>query len=265
MTTNLTIHHAGVTIPVTHGGRGRPIVVCPGLNTTQADLYDLAERLRRDHRVVTFDLRGHGLASAASAYTFAAFLGDLEAVLADPERLGLDAPPLLVGYSLGADLAVRYAAENPGRVGGLVLVDGANPVPVPLVTADVLPELRAMWTDLAARRRALRGTPRQVLLTGQEILDLNLEVDAVRSTILGAYAEIDRPISMIMSTAMAGDDAGVFAARLNRNWRAGVERLVRARPDVSASWLDAGHGLLFTHGREIAAIIRNAAGTLVEC
>ncbi len=40
--------------------------------------------------------------------------------------------PLVVGWSLGADLAVWYAAAHPGRVGGLFLIDGA--VPVNLVT-----------------------------------------------------------------------------------------------------------------------------------
>ncbi len=60
---HFTIHHDGVTIPVSRGGQGRPLVLCPGLSSTQADLREL---LRRDHDVVTFDLRGHGLASAAS-------------------------------------------------------------------------------------------------------------------------------------------------------------------------------------------------------
>lgn len=54
---HVTVHHDGVTIPVSRGGRGRPLVLCPGLNSTQADLHELTELLRRDHDVVTFDLR----------------------------------------------------------------------------------------------------------------------------------------------------------------------------------------------------------------
>ncbi|MCX4851508.1 alpha/beta fold hydrolase [Streptomyces sp. NBC_00893] len=57
---HFTIHHGGVTIPVSRGGRGRPLVLCPGLNSTQADLHELTGLLRRDHDVVTFDFRGHG-------------------------------------------------------------------------------------------------------------------------------------------------------------------------------------------------------------
>ena len=36
--------------------------------------------------------------------------------------------PILVGWSHGATIAVRYAAEHPGRVGGPALIDGAYPI-----------------------------------------------------------------------------------------------------------------------------------------
>jgi pimeloyl-ACP methyl ester carboxylesterase len=253
-TKHLTVH------PVSRSGRGRPLVLCPGLSSTQADLHELTGLLRRDHDVVTFDLRGHGLAPAADRYSFEAFLDDLGAVMAELERLDLPSAPVLVGYSLGADLAVHYASARPDTVAGLVLVDGANPLPEPIITEGDLPEFRAMWEEQATRHAAERGTASQVLLTAQEILDLNLEIDALRSGILlDRYRKIDRPISMVMSTSMAGDNGG-RAARLNRLWRAGIERLVRERPYISTTWLDADHQLVFTHAPEIARIIRGAHG-----
>lgn len=204
-TRHFTVHHDGVTIPVSRGGHGRPLVLCPGLNSTQADLHELTGLLRRDHDVVTFDLRGHGLASAADGYSFDAFLSDLFAVLADLERLDLPSPPVLVGYSLGADLAVHYAAERPDGVAGLVLIDGANPLPEPFITDADLPEFRAMAEDPATRREIEQamGTARQVLLTARHVLDLQLEMDVVRSAILDRYRKIDCPINMIMSTSVA--------------------------------------------------------------
>jgi len=263
MTTTMrhfTVHHDGVTIPVSRGGRGRPLVLCPGLSSTQAELHELAELLRRDHDVVTFDLRGHGLASAADRYSFEAFLGDLVAVLAALGRLDLPSAPVLVGYSLGADLAVHCVSECPDGVAELVLIDGANPVPAPFITEADLPEFRAMTEDLATRHEAARGTARQVLLTAQEILDLNVEIDVLRSGILDRYRKIDRPISMIMSTSMAGAGDEGRAPWRNQNWRAGIERLVRERPHVSTSWLDADHRLVLTHAPEIARIIRGTRG-----
>ncbi|MFE0381479.1 alpha/beta fold hydrolase [Streptomyces inhibens] len=257
---HFTVHHGGVTIPVSRGGRGRPLVLCPGLNSTQADLHELTELLRRDHDVVTFDLRGHGLASAADRYSFDAFLSDLVAVLAEVGRLDLPEAPVLVGYSLGADLVVHYASECPDTVAGLVLIDGANPLPEPFITDADLAEFRAMAEDLAARQEdeRARGTARQVSLTAQDIHDLNLEIDVVRSGILDRYRKIDRPISMIMSTSIAGDSGEGRAPRHNQLWRAGIERLVRERPHISTSWLAADHRLAFTHAPDIAEIIRSA-------
>ncbi|WP_406276317.1 alpha/beta hydrolase [Nocardia sp. NBC_00881] len=247
-------------ITVSRGGRGRPLVMCPGLSSTQADLQELTELLRRDHDVVTFDLRGHGLASAADRYSFEAFLGDLVAVLTELGCLDLPSPPVLVGYSLGADLVVHYASEHPDAVAELVLIDGANPVPEPFITEADLPEFHAMWEELATQHEAKRGTAHQVLLTAREILDLNLEIDVVRSGILDRYEKIDCPISMIMSTSMAGGSGEGHAPQRNQNWRAGIERLVRERPHISTSWLDADHGLVFTHAPEIARIIRSTQG-----
>nr|WP_236057548.1 alpha/beta hydrolase family protein [Streptomyces sabulosicollis] len=262
-TQHFTVHHDGVTIPVSRGGvsrggRGRPVVLCPGLNSTRADLHELTGLLRRDHDVVTFDLRGHGLASAADRYSFDAFRGDLFAVLAESERLGLPSPPVLVGYSLGADLAVHYASERPDAVAGLVLIDGANPLPEPFITDADLPEFRAMAEDPAMWREIerARGTARQVSLGPRDILDLQLEMDVVRAGILDRYRKIDCPIHLIMSTAIAGNSTEGRAPRHNRLWRAGVDRLVRERPDISATWLDTGHRLVFTHAREIAEIVR---------
>ncbi|GAA1706526.1 hypothetical protein GCM10009680_54080 [Streptomyces yatensis] len=259
-TRHRTVHHEGVTIPVSRGGRGRPLVLCPGLNSTQADLRELTGLLRRDHDVVTFDLRGHGLASAADRYSFDAFLSDLFAVLAYLERRGLPSPPVLVGYSLGADLAVHYAAERPDAVAGLVLIDGANPLPEPFITDADLPEFRAMAEDPETRREIERamGTARQVSLTAQDVLSLQLEMDVVRSAILDRYRRIDCPIHMIMSRSIAGDGTEGRAPRHNRLWRAGIDRLVRERPHISTSWLDADHRLAFTHAPDIAEIVRSA-------
>ncbi|WP_253774975.1 alpha/beta fold hydrolase [Goodfellowiella coeruleoviolacea] len=260
-THHFTVHHDGVTIPVSRGGRGRPLVLCPGLLTTQAGLHELAESLRCDHDVVTFDLRGHGRSSAAGRYSFAALLGDLVAVLAELARRGMPAP-VLVGHSLGADLIVHYAAEHPDAVAELVLIDGANPVPEPFITEADLPEFRAMAEDLRRETEPVRGTARQVLLTAREILDLNLEVDVLRSVILDRYRTISCPITAIMSTSMAGDSGAERARWRNQNWRAGVERLVRERPDITTGWLDAGHGLVVTHAVEIAQLIRGTPGAV---
>ncbi|MFI6044143.1 alpha/beta fold hydrolase [Nocardia sp. NPDC051321] len=265
-TEQFTVRHDGVTIPVSRGGSGRTLVLCPGLTSTQAELGELIEVLRRDFDVVSFDLRGHGFSSAADRYSFEAFLGDFAAVLAEVARLGMSSAPVLAGHSYGADLIVHYAAEHPDSVGELVLIDGANPIPAPFITAADLPGFRALWADLAAWQRSISGTPRQVLLSAQEILDLNLELDVLRSGIdldidvvgpgiLDRYRKIDRPIRMIMATSMAGDSGEGRAPRHNRLWRTGIDRLVREQPHISVCWLDATHALVVDHVPEVARLI----------
>ncbi len=242
---------------MSRGGRGRPLVMCPGLASTQADLRELLGLLRRDHEVVGFDLRGHGKATAGERYSFEGFLSDLNAVMAG---VSFAEPPVLVGYSLGADLVVHYASENPGAFSELVLIDGADPVPEPFLGEADLPEFRAMFQDPAiqeAREQTL-GTEHQVLLTGADLLDLNIEVDLVRSRILQRYGMIDQPITMIMSTAMAGTDPDERTAWRNRNWQAGIDRLRTEHPDISATWIEADHTLVFTHAPQLADIIRQA-------
>jgi esterase len=258
MTTNadqLTVLHDGVTIPVTRGGQGRPLVLCPGLTSTQADLQELIGLLRRDHDVLTFDLRGHGFSSPADRYSFGAFLGDLVAVMTEVGCLGLPSMPVLVGHSLGADLIVHYAARYPDTVAELVLIDGANPLPSPFIADADLPELRALWENSAVSLEAATGTAHQVLLTPQEILELNLELDVMRAGILDRYRMIACPIRMIVSTAMAGHSGQGRVPRHNRLWRSGMERLAREQPHVSMSWLDATHALVQTHARDIARTI----------
>lgn len=240
-----TVWHDGVGLPVSRGGLGRPLVLCPGLNCTQADLHELISLLRQDHDVVTFDLRGHGLASPAERYSFDTFLGDLVAVMAE---LDLPSAPVLVGYSLGADLVVHYAAEHPDTVAELVLVDGANPLPEPFLTDADLAEFQAMTEAAAARHTSL---------TAEDIFSLGLEMDGVRGEILARYQRIDVPLHVIASTAIAGESTEGRAPRHNRLWRAGVERLVREHPRISVDWIDAGHGLVFTHAPHVAEIIRS--------
>lgn len=257
-----SIDHEGGIVSVSRGGRGRTVVLCPGLYSTQAGLHVLIELLRRDHDVVAFDLRGHGLSSPAARYSFADFLADLTAVVSTV-RLS-DPAPVLAGYSLGADLVAHYASEHPGGVAGLVLIDGANPIPEPFLSAADMPEFRAMWeTSAAPDRDDTRDAADRVSLTAQQVLDLNLELDVIRTrTLLGRYRDIDVPISMIMSDSMAGGDPGERTRWRNRNWREGIERLARERPDITTTWLDADHRLVLTRAPEIARIVADHIGRL---
>jgi pimeloyl-ACP methyl ester carboxylesterase len=105
------------------GGDGRAVLLLHGL-ASNARIWDgVASRLAgAGLRVVALDLRGHGASDQpGSGYDFTSVGHDLAAALGG---LGLERPAL-VGHSWGANVALQFAADRPGAVAGLVLVDGA--------------------------------------------------------------------------------------------------------------------------------------------
>ncbi|MGA2792929.1 MAG: alpha/beta hydrolase [Roseiarcus sp.] len=81
----------------------------------------LAIRLAPQFRVAAMDLRGHGDSDwdPEARYDTETFAADLTRTVA---ALGFERM-ILVGHSLGADVAIRFAAENASRVAALVIVD----------------------------------------------------------------------------------------------------------------------------------------------
>ncbi|MDD5370114.1 MAG: alpha/beta fold hydrolase, partial [Anaerolineaceae bacterium] len=133
------LHHfsdgSGATILVVHGGPGSPFVTPP------PGLHALAQRYQFQY----YDQRGCGASTRPidkfdSANTYQNMLAldktlGLGAQIADIERirriLGED-KLVLVGHSFGGFLAALYAAEFPEHVRGLVLVDPAEMLVMPV-------------------------------------------------------------------------------------------------------------------------------------
>jgi pimeloyl-ACP methyl ester carboxylesterase len=83
---------------------------------------------RDDICLLAPDLRGRGRsAKLPGPYGIAAHIDDLIKVL---DHVGARRA-ILVGHSLGAYVAARLAAEHPGRVAALVLLDAGLPLPAP--------------------------------------------------------------------------------------------------------------------------------------
>jgi pimeloyl-ACP methyl ester carboxylesterase len=81
----------------------------------------VADVLSPAHRLIAYDLRGRGESDKPDkGYSLAVHGEDLEALL-DHFRLK---KAILVGHSLGASIAVRFAVTRPQRVERLVLIDG---------------------------------------------------------------------------------------------------------------------------------------------
>lgn len=75
--------------------------------------------LKDRHDLIRIDLRGHGESPTRRAVGLERWCDDLAAVL---QREG-HAKAIVVGHSLGAQVALHFAARHPQRSAGLVLID----------------------------------------------------------------------------------------------------------------------------------------------
>ncbi len=97
------------------GGSGHPIVLIHGFSLDRRMWEPQLAALLEGHRVIRYDLRGHG-ASTGPTGPFAAY-DDLAAVL---DALEVDRASL-VGLSAGAQVAIDFALTYPDRVDKLVV------------------------------------------------------------------------------------------------------------------------------------------------
>lgn len=117
---------------------GRPFLLVHGLSSN-ARLWDevAAELVAAGHAVHAVDLRSHGDSDAPPGGY------DTLTAAADLARIDID-DAIVVGQSWGGNVAVAYAAQHPGLVAGLALVDGG------------WIDLRSEFPDWAACEAALR-------------------------------------------------------------------------------------------------------------
>ena len=226
------------TIRYLDAGAGTPVIFIHGLGASMyAWRKNLAPVMAAGYRVVALDLLGFGSSDKpARGYTNAAY-AQLIVALMDSLHLP-DA--VLVGHSMGGEIAAEVAIAFPTRVRGLVLIGAAGlgtrepllfrlarwPVVGPLVLAFrgralVGRLLRSTYADPrkvtepdvdqyyapvaeAAYGRALRGVLREFHFGG-----LEGRLDAIAAPTLVLWGEADRLIPIALGRALA--------AQLNRS------------------------------------------------
>ena len=117
-----TLDRPDTRIAFAVAGEGPTVLLSHGFCATSAMFAGNLPALSRDHRVVTWDLRGHGASDSPgdpAAYTADGSVADMLALLDH-----LDAATAVVGgHSLGGFLSLRFVLAHPDRVRGLVLID----------------------------------------------------------------------------------------------------------------------------------------------
>ena len=122
----MTIAGANVRVRVEGPEAAPPVILLHGFIYSLESFDAWAADLKKDHRVIRFDLLGHGLSGPDPQKRYApeeraAFIGDVM------DALGLERA-VIGGNSLGGLAAWRFAAAAPERVSALILVSpGAYP------------------------------------------------------------------------------------------------------------------------------------------
>jgi pimeloyl-ACP methyl ester carboxylesterase len=103
--------------------RAPKLFMLHGWMDVSASFQFLVDALRGDWRVIAPDWRGFGLTewTKGGAYWFPDYFADLEGLL---EHYQPGAPAVLVGHSMGGNVAAMYAGIRPERVARLVDLEG---------------------------------------------------------------------------------------------------------------------------------------------
>ena len=116
----------GTRLYYQQAGDGPDVVLVHAVTSNQAIwlFSGLFDALAADHRVTSYDLRGHGQSERPpTGYTSADMADDLAALHA---ALGLG-PAVVMGHSFGGVTAVHAAVRHPGLVRGVILSDSFFP------------------------------------------------------------------------------------------------------------------------------------------
>jgi non-heme chloroperoxidase len=118
-------------------GNGTPLVLLHCYSDSHRSFEPLLAVLPPDIDAIAFTQRGHGDSSKPrGAYRAADFAGDADAVL---RAQGCERA-VIVGHSMGAWMALRFALDYPERVVGLVLIGG-------FASFAESPGVQALWAD----------------------------------------------------------------------------------------------------------------------
>lgn len=105
---------------------------------------------------------------------------------------------MLAGWSHGATLAVRYAAEHPEQVAGLVLIDGAYPIT--MLDAAARARAHAQFRRIGWMMRILAAFGRSAHMSPDQAAAVTIEVDQVNGELGPDFAALPVPAAYVIGT-----------------------------------------------------------------
>ena len=122
MTNNNFHHDPHHNLHIHTLGEGSPLVMLHGLGSSSEDWEYNREALANNHQLIMVDLPGHGRTPLPTTpLSIPSIAGEILRVLSERGLHEFD----LLGLSLGGAVAFEMAAQQPGRVRSLVIVNAA--------------------------------------------------------------------------------------------------------------------------------------------
>lgn len=126
---------------------GTPVVFLHGVTDSRRSFDPVLPLLPASIRAIAVSQRGHGDSTRPTrGYRFADFAGDLAELL---DALGVDAA-VVVGHSMGAGVAQRFAIDHPERTRGLLLAGAFGSMPDSAAVRDYYESSIAPLTEPVA-------------------------------------------------------------------------------------------------------------------
>jgi pimeloyl-ACP methyl ester carboxylesterase len=204
-------------------GGAPPVLLLSGGFGSVNDWSRIIGGLAGRHRAVSFDARARGKSGTSADYSLQAAVDDVARVI---EATGIERP-ILVGWSYGATIAVRFAARHPDEVAGVVLIDGAYPIAMFDEAGNE--KVRAQFRRLGWIMRILAVLGRSARMSPAESAEVVIEMDAVNGRLGPDYAALACPTVFVVGT---GAHAGATEEEM-RTARAAVTEAEAANSRVS--------------------------------
>jgi pimeloyl-ACP methyl ester carboxylesterase len=233
------------------GGNGIPVVYLNGSYANQSHWRKVISDLGPGWRHITYDERARGRSRKSADYSFAACLRDIDAVL----KARNVARPLLVGWSYGAALGLHWASLNPGRIAGVVSVDGAYPFA--WIDDAARERIRSLfrklsWTFPIASRLGLAGR-----FSAERHAEINIEINEILGGMGPILEGLRCPVRWVVAS---GAHLGGSAEELER-CRATLTPVLARNPNIKVSATVASNHsrILRKDFHAVAAAIREVA------
>jgi len=148
-------------------GSGQPLLLLHGWGMSSAVFDEVSARLANRGRCLCLDLPGHGSSPATAEFTLESLAGMVEALVVQMDLV----KPVLLGWSLGGQVAQLVATRRQVTLAGLILVATTPRFVAGADWEHGLPglQLRALHRDLQRQYARTLGDFFQLMFAGEQL------------------------------------------------------------------------------------------------